>query len=664
MSEKIKLKINELKQKINEWNLSYYEQQISPVDDSEFDKTLSELILLETEFPQYLTSDSPTQKVGGSFDLNFNKYTHKTPMLSLSNAFNEDDLKTFDNQIKKELGNKKYTYFVEPKIDGLSISLIYKNTKLHKAITRGDGVVGEDVSQNVKMITSIPKTIADNSDYFEVRGEVYLSKNEFERINSERFRQGEKLFANPRNAAAGTLRQLDSQIVKERNLDAWIYFLMNKENFTTHQSSLEALSGFGFMVNPLGTQANDINGVIEVIKSISNQREDLEYEIDGIVIKVNEFDHYDSIGYTSKFPKWAIAYKFPAEIKTTKLLDIFPTIGRTGKVTYNAKLKPVKLAGTTVGAATLHNASFIIDREVRIGSDVRVKKAGDIIPEVISVIKDEKYETLPVWVESTNCPDCNSELQRIEPEVDQFCVSDNCVRRIIRGLEHFVSRDAQNIEGLSIKLIEKFHEKKYVNNVADIFKLSNHKSELIKLDKMGERSVDNLLSSIDSSKNKSLEKLLFGLGIRHVGKKSAFILSKKYRTMDSIMLLSEIELSEIRDIGPTVAKSVCDWFKVEKNISMINELKSMNINLEYKPAMEEKTNEQITHRTFVITGTLSKSRNYYKDLLISYGANVANSVSKNTDYLLAGEEAGSKLDKATKLGVRIINEEELFNIIN
>lgn len=584
-------------------------------------------------------------------------------MLSLSNAFDDKDLKAFDNQIKKELGSKKYTYVVEPKIDGLSISLIYKNSKLYKAITRGDGVVGEDVTENVKMISSIPKTIANDSDYFEVRGEVYLPKLEFERINAERFNAGEKLFANPRNAAAGTLRQLDPQIVKDRNLDVWVYFLMNKENILTHKESLEALSGYKFMVNPLSTQVDNIDDVIKAIHIISSQREELEYEIDGIVIKVNEFDHYDSIGYTSKFPKWAIAYKMPAEIKTTKLLDIFPTIGRTGKVTYNAKLKPVKLAGTTVAAATLHNASFIIDREVKVGSDVRVKKAGDIIPEVISVIKDDHYDSLPVWVESTNCPDCGSVLQRTDPEVDQYCENDFCIRRIIRGLEHFVSRDAQNIEGLSIKLIEKFYEEGYVQNPADIFKLSEHKNDLMKLDKMGEKSVENLLASIESSKNKSLEKLLFGVGVRHLGKKSAFILSKKYRNIDALINLNEDELAEVRDIGPTVAHSVVSWFKNERNISIINEFKELGINLEYIPAMEEKSHEDITHKTFVITGTLSKSRNYFKDLLISYGANVANSVSKNTDYLLAGEEAGSKLDKANKLGVRIINEKELLNII-
>ncbi|QHX36141.1 NAD-dependent DNA ligase [Spiroplasma sp. TIUS-1] len=618
---------------------------------------------METQYPQFLTQDSPTQKVGGSVDSKFTKYIHKSPMLSLSNAFDDNDLRTFDNQIKKSLENKKYSYVVEPKIDGLSISLIYKNTKLYKAITRGDGIVGEDVTDNVKMISSIPKTISNNSDYFEVRGEVYLPKLEFERINSERFKVGEKLFANPRNAAAGTLRQLDPQIVKDRNLDIWIYFLMNKENILTHNESLKVLSEYKFRVNPLSIKTEDIIGVIKIINSLSAQREDLEYEIDGIVIKVNEFDHYDSIGYTSKFPKWAIAYKLPAEIKTTKLLDIFPTIGRTGKVTYNAKLKPVKLAGTTVGAATLHNSSFIIDREVRVGADVRVKKAGDIIPEVISVVKDENYNSLPIWSEAKNCPDCGSILQRIEPEVDQYCENDFCARRIIRGLEHFVSRDAQNIEGLSIKLIEKFYEKNYVKNPADIFKLSKRKDELIKLDKMGERSVDNLLTSIENSKNKSLEKLLFGIGIRHLGKKSAFILSKKYRNIDSLMNLSEEELSEVRDIGPIVAHSVVNWFKKETNRSIIREFKDLGINLEYKPAMEEKSHADITNKTFVITGTLSKSRNYFKDLLISYGANIANSVSKNTDYVLAGEEAGSKLDKANKLGVRIINEEELLNII-
>ncbi|WP_339022935.1 NAD-dependent DNA ligase LigA [Spiroplasma endosymbiont of Crioceris asparagi] len=662
MTEKIERKINQLKEKLNKWNNDYYVLNQPSVDDLEFDSTMKELIDLETQYPQFKTPDSPTQKVGGSVENIFTKHKHKYQMLSLANAFNFDDLEAFDTKIKKELEEKPYSYFVEPKIDGLSISLIYENGKLVKGVTRGDGIVGEDVTNNIFTIKSIPKTINNNDKYFEVRGEVYLSKKEFDKINAKKFENGEMLFANPRNAASGTLRQLDSEIVKKRNLDIWTYFLMNKEHIETHEESLKFLNDLGFQINPLSKHCQNINNVKEQIGYLNEIRDSLEYEIDGIVIKVNEFEYYDILGNTSKFPKWAIAYKFPAEIKETKLLDIFPTVGRTGRITYNAKLKPVKLAGSNVKAATLHNSYFIRDKDIRIGSTVKIKKAGDIIPEVLDSIKDTNYESLPIWTESNLCPSCQNKLERFEGEVDQYCVNIECPRKIIRSLEHFASRDAMNIEGLSIKIIEKLFANKYIVKISDIYKLTNFKNELIMLDKFGEKSVNNLLKSVERSKTNLFEKLIFGLGIRHIGKKTAYIIAKNFKNIDNIINANFEDLSKIRDVGPIVAKSIKDWFEIDQNINLINDLKSLNINMNFS-GTDVIENNNITSKNFVITGTLSKPRNHFKDLLAKYGANISESVSKNTDYVLAGEEAGSKLEKAKKLNVKILSETELEKLI-
>ncbi|AUB31173.1 NAD-dependent DNA ligase LigA [Spiroplasma floricola] len=659
----IKNRIEKLKEDLNEWNYAYYVLDNPIVDDSEYDKYLNELIMLETDNPEFKTDDSPTQKVGGQVMDKFEKYKHKLPMLSLSNAFNKDDLETFDEQIFKEIESKKYNFFVEPKIDGLSISLIYKNGNFFKGVTRGDGIYGEDVTSNVKTIKSIPLSISDKSDYVEIRGEVFLSKVEFEKINKQRQNNDEELFANPRNAAAGTLRQLDSSIAASRKLDAFLYYFMNREKFHTHSESLNYLEKMNFKVNKLGKICNDIEEVYNHIKFIELQREKLEYEIDGVVIKINDFDLYEKVGYTAKSPKWAIAFKFPAEVKETLLKNIYATVGRTGRITYNATLEPVQISGTIVQAATLHNADFIIQRDIRIGGKVKIKKAGDIIPEVIEPIQDNKYKSLTKWVEEIKCPVCNSNLERVEGEVDQYCINFECPRKIIRGLEHFVSRDAMNIEGLSIKIIEKLFENKFIKNVADIYKLSKFKDELIQLDKMGEKSVSNLLESIEKSKNSSLEKLFFGLGIRHVGKKTAKTLAISFKTMENISKINFEELEQINDVGPIVAKSVCDWFEIKQNLQLINKLKEENINMIYLGNEGSKNNDKITLKSFVITGTLSKPRNYFKDLLEEYGAKVIDTVSKKTDFLLAGKEAGSKLEKAEKLGVKIISEESLLEMI-
>ncbi|WP_338985300.1 NAD-dependent DNA ligase LigA [Spiroplasma endosymbiont of Diplazon laetatorius] len=659
----IQIKINKLKEDLNKWGHAYYVLDNPIVDDAEYDKSLNELINLEKQYPELLTQDSPSQKVGGIVMDKFEKYKHKQPMLSLSNAFNKNDLINFDDQILKEIENKNYNFFVEPKIDGLSISLIYKKGNLFKGVTRGDGVYGEDVTSNVKTIKSIPLSISDKRDYVEIRGEVFLSKNEFEKINKQRQNNDEEIFANPRNAAAGTLRQLDSSIAASRKLDAYLYYFMDREQFHTHSESLDYLDKMNFKVNKLGKICNNIDEVYEHIEFIQSQRELLDYEIDGVVIKVNDFDLYEKVGYTAKSPKWAIAFKFPAEVKETKLNNIFATVGRTGRITYNASLEPVQIAGTTVQAATLHNADFILQRDIRVGGKVKIKKAGDIIPEVIAPVQNEDFSKLKKWVEEKNCPECNSELERVDGEVDQYCINSQCPRKIVRGLEHFVSRDAMNIEGLSIKIIEKLYENKFINNVGDIYKLNLHKEKLIQLDKMGEKSVNNLLDSIEKSKNNSFDKLFFGLGIRHVGKKTAKTLAINFKTIDNIEKVGFEELEQINDVGPIVAKSVCDWFSIKQNLQLINDLKNEKVNMNYLGNEGTKNNDKITLKSFVITGTLSKPRNYFKDLLEEYGAKVIDTVSKKTDFLLAGKEAGSKLEKAEKLGIKILSEEEFLEMI-
>ncbi|QEH61360.1 NAD-dependent DNA ligase [Spiroplasma chinense] len=656
-------KINKIKEQLNEWGYAYYVLDNPVVDDAEYDKLLKELIELENQNPELITSDSPSQRVGGIVLDKFEKYKHRTQMLSLANAFNEKDLRDFDKQIFKETEHKNYSFYVEPKIDGLSISLIYERGKLIKGVTRGDGIFGEDVTSNVRTIKSIPLTISDKDDYVEIRGEVFLSKPEFEKINLKRQLDEEPLFANPRNAAAGTLRQLDSNVAAARNLDAFLYYFMDREKISTHSDSLKYLEDLKFKVNNLGKLCTDIEQVIEHIEFISSQRSNLDYEIDGVVIKINEFDLYEKVGYTAKSPKWAIAYKFPAEIKQTKLLNIFPTVGRTGRITYNAALEPVQLAGTTVQAATLHNSDFIKQKDIRIGGVVKVKKAGDIIPEIVEPIVDELYNNLKVWEEEKFCPECNTELERSVGEVDQYCINFSCPRKIIRSLEHFVSRDAMNIEGLSIKIIEKLYENNLVKNILDIYNLKNHKQELINLDKMGVKSVDNMLEAIEKSKQNSVEKLFFGLGIRHVGKKTAQLLMTNFK---SIQKLSDIEfekLEAIHDIGPTVAQSVVDWFNVKENILLLENLKNCGLTMDYLGNIGSKFNEKVTDKSFVITGTLSKPRNYFKNILEEYGAKVIDSVSKKTDFVLAGVEAGSKLEKANKLGINVIDESQFIEMI-
>ncbi|ATI73115.1 NAD-dependent DNA ligase LigA [Mesoplasma florum] len=654
--------INDLRLKLNEWAKEYYVLDNPSVDDAEYDKTIHQLLDLENQFPELITSDSITQKVGGIVSDKFEKHTHKYPMLSLGDIFSWDEFINFNKQVAKVTGTENNEYTAELKIDGLSISLIYKDGVLQKGVTRGDGKVGENVTTNVKTIKSIPLSIP-SKDEIEIRGEVFLGKKEFAKINEERLLNGDQLFANPRNAAAGTLRQLDSKIVAERNLDAYLYYYFNENNpINTQFDSINQIKNLGLKINKETKICKTLEEVKIYIEYYTEKRNELDYEIDGIVFKLNDKKLQEEVGYTAKTPKWAIAYKFPAEVKQTKLLDIFPTVGRTGKITYNAKLEPVQIAGTTVSAASLNNAEYIMAKDLRINSIVKVKKAGDIIPEVISAIKDEKFDLLPIWEKDVQCPACNELLEKTSTEVDQFCVNFNCPAQILRSLEHFASRGAANIVGLGGQTIKKLFEEKLITNIADIFKVEEHKENIINFEKFGEKSFENLIASIKESKNNSFEKTLFGLGIRHVGSKTALTLAQIYKNIDNLKNATYEELSSIDSVGEVLAMSIVDWFKIESNLQLINELKSFDVNFEYL-GQAKNTESTISEKSFVITGTLSESRDYFKDIIELNNGKVIGSVSKKTDYVLAGENAGSKLTKAEELNVKVINEEEFFAIL-
>ncbi|WP_338964436.1 MULTISPECIES: NAD-dependent DNA ligase LigA [unclassified Spiroplasma] len=651
-----------LREQLDKWNYEYYVNDAPSVSDQEYDRAMQELIAIEQQYSELITIDSPTQRVSGQISEKFNKYVHNTPMLSLANAFNYDDLIHFDEQIKELTGLSEVEYTCELKIDGLSISLVYENHLLIMGATRGDGVIGEDVTVNIKKIKSVPLRI--DHPNLTVRGEVYLSLEEFNKINDERIKLGEPEFANPRNAAAGTLRQLDSTIVAKRNLNAFLYYYVNAlgDEIQTQYDSLQSLEQLKFKTNPEYRYCSNIAAVWAYIQEYEPKRHQLGYEIDGIVIKVNNLSLYNRIGYTAKNPKWAIAYKFPAEVVVTKLLNIFPSVGRTGRITYNAVLEPVRIAGTIVRAATLHNADFITERDIRIGDDVQVKKAGDIIPEVINYVVERRQQKAKKWQEATHCPECQSLLERVTGEVDQYCINSVCPKKITRGLEHYCSRNAMNIEGVSEKNIERLYKIGYLKSFSDLYQLSQYRAEIIQLENFGEKSFENMITSINNSKQNSLERLLFGLGIRHVGQKTAKLLARQFKTIAELAAMNIEQLSVINDVGPIVAASVVDYFAIVANQQEIALLQQQGINMTYL-VTNQTLSQKFENYRFVITGVLSKPREYFKELIESYGGQTSDSVSAKTTYLLAGSDAGSKLVKAQKLNVKIINEEEFNNLL-
>ena len=649
----IKEKILELNKKLLNWAKEYYQNDAPSVSDLEYDGAYNQYSELIKLHPELEPEDSILQKVGFEIDNRFKKVEHEFPMLSLSNAFNNDDLLKFNKQIKDQIGGANLTYTLELKIDGASIAIIYENGKLAKAVTRGNGVIGEDVTHNILKVKDIPHTIPYKNK-IEFRGEIYMPNKVFDELNA----QGAN-FANPRNAAAGTMRQLDSSVVEKRSLATFIYAIPNPldHNLKTHTQTLEFIKEQGFQVNPLTKQIDHIDQALPNINEFISQREKLDYEIDGAVLKVNDITTYEDIGYTVKFPKFMIAYKFPEEVASTELLDIFPTIGRTGRVTYNAKLSPVRLAGTTVSAATLHNADYVRERQINVGDVVEVKKAGEIIPRVLGVkTKNNNSE----WIESQECPACGHALERKDGEVDQYCFNSECPQQNIAKLEHFVSRNAMDIEGLSIEQIKLFLQEGLITNLASIFDLPNKQMEVLSLQGFKERSVSNLVQAINKSKTQELDKFIFALGIRHIGSKNAKILARRFGSLEKIMTASEEEIMNIRDLGPKASSSLISYFEDQANIDLINKMKEHGLNLK---EFDQPTSNHFSGKTFVITGTLSKPRKHYQQIIESKSGNVSGSVSAKTDFVLAGEEAGSKLEKAKKLNVKVIDENEFEQLI-
>ena len=659
--DKIIQRIDELINKINKASYEYYALDEPTITDQEYDDYYMELLRLEKKYPNLKREDSPTNKVGGVVLEKFEKVRHNTPMLSFDDIFNEEELELFDERIRKQVKNPQYT--LEPKMDGLSGSLLYKNGILQRGATRGDGVTGEDITENIKTIKSIPLKLTKNID-IEVRGEIYMSKSSFEKANEERKENNLPEFANPRNAAAGSVRQLDSKVAAKRNLDYMAYFIPNPEdyNLKNQSDSLDLLKELGFKTNyKLNKKAKTIKEIIRYIEDLSKIRKELPFAIDGVVIKVDNLEDEKTLGFTSRVPRWGIAYKFPAEEVLTTLKEIKYTVGRTGKITPNAIFSPVHVDGSLVSKATLHNFDYIKEKDIRVGDTISVRKAGDVIPEVVEVKKDRRDESIKETFMIEKCPICNSEL--IKKDSNHYCNNGKCDSRKIEGLIHFASRKAMNIDGFGERIIEDFYNMNYIKKIDDFYTLNKYKDELKTLEGFGEKSIENLLSSIEDSKNNSLERLLFALGIRYVGDKTAKILSMKYKTLDNIMNASYEELKNINDIGEKIASSVVDYFKEEENINLIKSLKKIGLNMEYLGKEINTTNEKVYNKTFVITGTLSIPRDEVKEKLESLGAKVTGSVTKKTDYVIVGDAPGSKEEKAKELGITIINEEEYNNLI-
>lgn len=653
----IKKRVEELTNILNDANYKYYVLDEPTITDQEYDKYLRELEELEQKYKEFARDDSPTKRVGGEVLDSFKKVTHKIPMMSLSDVFSESEVVNFDERIKKE--GIRPQYVCELKIDGLSVSLLYEHGKLVRAATRGDGVVGEDITHNVKTIKSVPLTLNEDID-IEVRGEIYMSKKSLEKVNLERIKNGEKPLQNARNGAAGSIRQLDSKVAAKRGLDVWIYHLPNPLDYGihTHYEALEFMKKLGFKTNPNNRLVNNINEVLEFISEKNAERKSLPYDIDGIVIKVNNIDQQQELGFTAKYPKWATAYKFPAEEVLTRLNDIIFTVGRTGQITPNAVLDPVIVMGSTIARATLHNENYIKEKDLRIGDIVSIRKAGDVIPEVVEVKKERRTGNEKNFEMIHNCPICGTTLVKKEGQVDYFCLNEHCPTRKIESLIHFAERDAMNIDGLGEKIMEDFFNFSFIRTIPDIYLLQTHREDLTRLEGYGEKSVTKLLEAIEESKSNSLEKLLFGLGIPHVGSKTAKIIASHYHNIDNIMKATLEDLSSINDIGEIIAKSIVDYFQKEDNKIIIERLKQYGIKMNYLGQKIIK-DETFYGKTFVLTGTMTEyKRDEAKNLIENYGGKTSSSVSKKTDVVIAGAEPGSKYDKAVELGITIWSEED------
>lgn len=669
----IQEKYTKLRNEIEYHNNLYYNEDNPIISDMEYDFLIRELKELEQKYPELLEynkngENSPTEKIGGTASEKFSKVRHRVPMLSLSNTYNISEIEDFDKRVKKiilaeniEINSKELEYILELKLDGLSISLIYENGMLVQAVTRGDGQVGEDVTENIREIPTIPKKLKENIS-LEVRGEIILPISSFNRINQEREDEGEDVFANPRNAASGTIRQLDKTIVAERGLDCYLYYLVNAENYgiKTHLESIEYIEKLGFKTTKIFEKYTDFKKLEEAIDKWHDDRKKLDYETDGLVIKVNNFSLYETLGYTTKSPRWAIAYKFPAEQVKTKLMDVTFQVGRTGVITPVAELEAVNLSGSVVKRASLHNFDEIRRKDIKIGDNVIVEKAAEIIPQVVNVVFDDRTGKEIEIQEPANCPVCNSELAHEEGLIALKCHNPLCPEKVKRQIAYFVSRDAMNISGLGDKIVEKFIELGKIKTIVDIYSLKEYREELENLEKMGQKSVDNLINNIEASKNRDFSKVLYALGIPFVGKFNANLLTKNFKNIENLKNQSIENLLAVKGIGDKVAIAVNTFLNNENNWKIITDLQNIGLQFAINESdLKEIADNPIKGKNFLATGKLQKyKRNDIKDIILSKGGNYLSAVSKNLNFLIAGEKAGSKLEKAEKLGIRVLTEEE------
>ena len=649
---------DELTELLEKWNYEYYVLDNPSVSDAEFDAAMNELQFLEKEHPDIKLKNSPTERVGGYVASQFEKVPHRRLMLSLGNVYNEDEVRDFDRKVKDVVGNQTVKYVGEVKIDGLGMSLLYENGELQRCLTRGDGVTGEDVTANVKTIRSIPMRVSEKRP-FEVRGEVFMPKRSLQKLNEEREKNGEPIFANARNAAAGSIRQLDSSVAARRGLDAYWYYLVNARELgiNSHEEALAFLDSLGFKTNHERRVLYGPEDMLSYIEEYTAKRESLGYDIDGLVFKVDDIGSYEKIGYTAKTPKWATAYKFPPLEVVTKLLDISLTVGRTGRITPNAILSPVRVAGSLVQRATLNNEDFIKEKGLMIGDYVSLRKAADVIPEVVRPIIERRDGTQTPFVMSEQCPVCGKPLTKVQGL--HYCLNPDCPSRKIEGMIHFASRDAMDIDGMGDSVVEEFFAEGFLHDIPDIYCLFQHAEEIKALDGWSDKSISSLLSAIEGSKKQSLERLLFGLGIKEVGNKTSKTLAKRFKNLEQYFALTEDDLLKVPDIGPVAARSIVSYFASPSNIAVIGRLKEYGVNFEYTGADEVDVNSYFYGKTVVLTGTLIRyKRNELTEILEGIGAKVAGSVSKKTDCVIAGEAAGSKLDKARELGIEVLDEEE------
>lgn len=654
-------RIQTLRKLLTQYGIQYYVHDRSEISDYEYDQLLNELKQLEDAHPEHYDANSPTHKVGGMVLEKFEKMRHESPMYSLNNAFDYEDLKAFDQRISERFG--AIDYVVELKIDGIAMSLTYDEGAFELGVTRGDGTVGENVSSNIRAIQSVPLILNDELS-MNVRGEVFMPRSVFHTLNKDREAQGQALFANCRNAAAGTMRQLDSKVVASRHLDAFWYTLDQAEQYgiESHYDSIQKLKELGFKTNPQMRKVKGLKALWESILELESLRDELDYEIDGIVIKVDSFKLQSALGFTDKYPRWAIAYKFKAEEVVTTVEDIFITVGRTGKLTPNAKLTPVEISGSVVSYATLHNPDFIKLKDVRVNDIAIVRKAGEIIPEIVSVDPSKRDETSTAYEFPSQCPVCHSDVMRFEGEVDVYCINTDCSAKIAEGLIHFASRDAMNIDTLGEKRVYQLHDKGLLKSIEDIYLLKNHVESLMEVEKMGPRSIEKLLQAIEDSKTSGLDKMLFGLGIRHVGSKTATVLATHFGSLESLMDASYEDLIEIDEIGDVIAKSLCAYFSVDSNRELMHFLMDQGLSSHFE---SNQKGDLFAGMRFVVTGTLSEmTRNDVKEKIESLGGKVSGSVSKNTDVLVYGENAGSKYAKAVELNITLWTESDFINEVN